>query len=223
MPVNWTGRAGALTHPIGSCAACALSGPARKATVVCLRRTSGSGRLGVGQGVSLAEVCIEGIVSLLFHTHLDTGESTAGTMDAGISQENGAAQDITFEVSPGEVFVVPQGLVHYNHNSRCEPNLFTQTFSSADGGAINLVGALGALRDGSAAGAAAIRASGAMDVEPSPLGSFALDAECLVRCGYPASGAPGDGLQDLPPSLRAMLGLGPVPEDDGDVEGAYGE
>ena len=113
----------------------------------------------------------------------------AGTMAAGIAQENGAAQDITFDVGPGEVFVVPQGLMHYNHNDQCEPNAFFQTFTSADPGAINVVGALAALRDGSAAGAAAITASNAATVDVSPEGGFALDQACLKRCGLPETGA----------------------------------
>ena len=65
-------------------------------------------------------------------------------MDAGISQENGAAQDITFDVGPGEVFVVPQGLLHYNHNDQCFPNVFLQSFTSSDPGALNVIGALAA-------------------------------------------------------------------------------
>lgn len=76
----------------------------------------------------------------------------AGTMDAGIAPENGGPQNITFEVGPGEVFVVPQGTIHYNYNNQCIPNLFLQSFTSADPGAINVVGALAALRDGSDSG-----------------------------------------------------------------------
>lgn len=146
----------------------------------------------------------------------------AGTMDAGISQENGAAQDITFETGPGEVFLVPQGLMHYNLNSRCEPNFFTQTFTSSDPGAINVVGALAALRDGSTAGAEAIGASGADAVMTSPQGSFALSQECLKRCGLPATGAPGDGLGGLPDSMRAVLGLPPLADNDDGTDGTYG-
>lgn len=153
--------------------------------------------------------------------HSDTAFVAAGVMDAGISQENGVAQDITFEVGPGEVFVVPQGLMHYNFNSRCEPNFFTQTFTSSDGGAINVVGALAALRDGSASGAEAIAASGADLVSTSPQGSFALSKECLKRCGLPPSGAPGDGLGDLPNSMRAVLGLPPISGNE-DGGGSYG-
>ena len=131
-------------------------------------------------------------------------------MNAGIAQENGAAQDITVEVGPGQVFIVPQGLLHYNHNSRCTPTLFTQTFSSADAGSINAVGAVAALRDSGPAGAAAIAASGAVNVSVSDMGGFGLDGACLARCGLPATGAPGDGLRRLPQSMRNMLGLGVV-------------
>eukprot|EP00892_Ulva_mutabilis_P012392 jgi/Ulvmu1/9525/UM053_0013.1 len=161
---------------------------------------------------------------LMPHMHMRANEFytvLSGVMDAGISQENGVAQDITFEVGPGEVFLVPQGLMHYNFNARCEPNFFTQTFTSSDGGAINVVGALAALRDGSASGAEAIAASGAGLVSSSPQGSFALSAECLKRCGLPPSGAPGDGLEGLPNSMRAVLGLAPVADDD-DSDGGYG-
>ena len=74
-------------------------------------------------------------------------------MDAGIAQENCVTQNITFQVGPGEVFVVPQATVHYNYNNQCTPNLFMQSFSTNDPGAINVVGALAALRDGSNSGA----------------------------------------------------------------------
>ena len=138
-------------------------------------------------------------------------------MDAGISQENGAAQDITFEVGPGEVFVVPQGLLHHNHNDQCFPNVFLQSFTSSYPGALNVIGALAAMNAGSDAGAAAILASGAELVEASPQGAFALDQACLKRCGFPTTGAPGDGLTDLPADFAALFGLGgakaaPAPE-----------
>ena len=129
-------------------------------------------------------------------------------MDAGISQENGAVQDITFDVNPGEVFVVPQGLLHHNHNAQCTPNVFLQSFTSSDPGALNVIGALAAMNAGSDAGAAAILASGAELVEASPEGAFALDQACLKKCGFPATGAPGDGLTDLPETFATLLGLG---------------
>lgn len=128
-------------------------------------------------------------------------------MDAGIAQENGALQDITFEVAPGEVFVVPQGLLHHNHNAQCTPNVFLQSFSSSDPGALNVIGALSAMGAGSDAGAAAILASGADSVGIPELGAFALDQVCLKKCGFPESGAPGDGLSDLPADFAAIFGL----------------
>ena len=131
----------------------------------------------------------------------------AGIMDAGISQENGAAQDITFDVNPGEVFVVPQGLMHHNHNRQCFPNVFLQSFTSSDPGALNVIGALAALGEGSEAGAAAIAASGAESIMPSPQGAFALDQACLKHCGFPKTGAPGDGLRDLPKDFQVLFGL----------------
>jgi hypothetical protein len=133
-------------------------------------------------------------------------------MDAGISQENGAAQNITFEVAPGEVFVVPQGLLHHNHNRQCFPNVFLQSFTSSDPGALNVIGALAALNAGGEAGAAAIAASNAAGVIASPQGVFALDQACLKECGFPESGAPGDGLQDLPDDFKALFGLGKAPK-----------
>ena len=134
-------------------------------------------------------------------------------MSAGISQENGQAQDITFEVNPGEIFLVPQGLLHYNHNQECIPNVFFQSFDSADGGAINIAGALTSLLS-TEDGMAALIASGLSDTTPSPQGSFALDQACLARCGFPETGAPGTGFEDLPEAIAAIAGaaINVVPE-----------
>jgi hypothetical protein len=132
-------------------------------------------------------------------------------MDAGIAQENGAAQNITFQVGPGEVFVAPQGLLHHNHNRQCFPNVFLQSFTSSDPGALNVIGALAALNAGGEAGAAAITASGANSIMASPQGAFALDQACLKKCGFEATGAPGDGLGDLPADFAALFGLASGP------------
>jgi hypothetical protein len=128
-------------------------------------------------------------------------------MDAGIAQENTFAQNITFTVSPGEVMIAPRGLVHYNHNSQCIPNAFTQTFTSSDPGALNIINALAALRASGPAGEAAIIASGAESVDASPQAAFALDPVCLKKCGFPETGAPGDGLDDLPDDFKVLFGL----------------
>ena len=121
-------------------------------------------------------------------------------------------------MGPGQVFVVPQGLLHHNHNAQCIPNVWLQSFTSSDPGALNVIGALAAMNAGSDAGAAAILASGAELVEASPEGAFALDQVCLKKCGFPATGAPGDGLTDLPKDIAVLFGLGggdvtaPAPE-----------
>ena len=109
-------------------------------------------------------------------------------------------------MNPAETFVVPQGLLHYNHNQECVPNVFYQSFSDSDPGALNVIGALAAFNNAGGDGAAAILASGA-DQIVDPKGAFALDQQCLKRCGFPKTGAPGDGLQDLPAELRALAGL----------------
>ena len=54
-----------------------------------------------------------------------------------------------------------------------------------------MIGALAAMGLGSEAGAAAMLASGAEQVEASPHGAFALDQACLKKCGSLDTGAPG--------------------------------
>ena len=140
-------------------------------------------------------------------------------MSAGIAQENGAAQNITFPVTAGEVFVAPQGLLHFNHNQECEANAFFQSFNSADPGALNVINALASLGMSGADGAAAIHASTAEGVQvskPPPTfapSAFGLDQACLKRCHLPATGAPGDGLDTLPDALRVLFGLTPVEKE----------
>jgi hypothetical protein len=130
-------------------------------------------------------------------------------MSAGIAQENNSLQNITFTVNPGEAFVVPQGLFHYNHNKECEPNAFFQTFDSADPGALNVIGALASFGKSGEDGAAAMLASTAEGVKASEYGAFALDQGCLARCRFPTTGADGDGLGQLPEVIKALFGLFP--------------
>ena len=54
---------------------------------------------------------------------------------------------------------------------------------------------------------AAMLASGAESIMPSPQGAFALDQACLARCGYTESGAPDNGLGGLPEDFAAIFGL----------------
>jgi hypothetical protein len=131
----------------------------------------------------------------------------AGKMSVGIAQENLALQNITLTINPGEVFMAPQGLLHYNHNQQCEPNAFFQTFDSADPGVLNVIGALADFADDKGDGAAAMLASNAASVMASPQKAFALDQACLKRCHFPPTGAPNGGLTDLPPQFKALFGL----------------
>lgn len=64
-------------------------------------------------------------------------------MSVGVAQENGGLQNITFQASPGDVFIAPQGLIHFNANQQCAPLAFIQSFNSADAGAINVSTGLG--------------------------------------------------------------------------------
>jgi hypothetical protein len=89
--------------------------------------------------------------------------------------------------------------------------VFLQSFSNADpGAALNVIGALAAFNTAGGDAAAAMLASRAQDIKPSPQMAFALDQACLQRCGFPSTGAPGDGLKDLPDVFRVLFGLEPI-------------
>lgn len=64
-------------------------------------------------------------------------------------------------------------------------------FNSADGGTINVVGALAALK---AVDNQTISASNEGGVMASPQGGFALDPTCLARCGLSSAGGGFTGL-----------------------------
>jgi mannose-6-phosphate isomerase-like protein (cupin superfamily) len=123
-----------------------------------------------------------------------------GTMNGGVAQENGAAQNVTFTVGPGELMVAPQGLMHFNANYQCSPLAFLQSFNNADPGALSVGNALAAL------GGAAPGLLGASNIQATNTGlaAFALDAQCLQRCGLPSNG--GD-LNGLPDNIKVMFGL----------------
>jgi hypothetical protein len=135
-------------------------------------------------------------------------------MSGGIAQENMALQNITIKINPGEVFMVPQGLLHYNHNRECHPNAFFQSFDGSDPGALNVIGALAAFNAAGDDSATAMLASNAAEVTASLQMAFALDPACIKHCGFdPMAGAPGDGLEDLPDVLRILFGLDPLHKD----------
>jgi oxalate decarboxylase/phosphoglucose isomerase-like protein (cupin superfamily) len=137
------------------------------------------------------------------HIHLRATEIYSviyGTLNAGIAQENGAAQNITFTVAPGEAVVVPQGLLHAQTNSQCSSVALFQSFNNADPGSLTMGNALAAL------GAVSPGLLGATNIQATStgLGAFALDAQCLQRCNLPSNGGT---LDDLPENIKVMFGL----------------
>jgi len=145
---------------------------------------------------------------ILPHVHMRATEQyimITGTMTAGIAEENGGRQNVTFTVGPGQSFLVPQGLLHYNTNKGCTPIVFVQMFNSADGGTINVINSLAALRG---VDNATISSSGAGGVTASPQGAFGLDQACLASCGLSSSG--GD-FSRLSGEMSAFLGLAGTP------------
>lgn len=145
---------------------------------------------------------------ILPHVHMRATEQyvmISGTMNAGISEENGGRQNVTFTVGPGQSFLVPQGLLHFNANKGCTPIVFIQMFNNADAGTISVVGALAALKE---VDYSTIAASNASSATPSPLGAFALDPTCLSSCGLTSAGG---GFSKLSGEMQAFVGLTSTP------------
>ena len=131
---------------------------------------------------------------------------SAGEIGGAVSQEVGSAENTTVTAGPGEIFIVPQGLMHIVHNRACEPAMFWQTFDNSDAGRTDLLHSLTALYESGEAGAAMVQASGAVGIAASE-GFIKLDPTCLHRCGFDADGPPGDGLDGLPHLFKVMAGL----------------
>ena len=83
------------------------------------------------------------------------------------------------------------------------PQVFIQMFNSADGGVINVINALAALK---AVDNSTISSSSAGGIMASPQNAFSLDQQCLQRCGLGASGGGLAGLsQEMQVGLTGML------------------
>ena len=82
------------------------------------------------------------------------------------------------------------------------PQVFIQMFNSADGGVINVINALAALK---AVDNSTISSSSAGGIMASPQNAFSLDQQCLQRCGL---GASGGGLAGL--SQEMQVGSTPL-------------
>ena len=81
------------------------------------------------------------------------------------------------------------------------PQVFIQSFNSADAGTINVIGALAALK---AVDNSTISSSSAGGVMASPQNAFGLDQQCLQRCGL---GATGGGLSGLSAEMQVDLAV----------------
>jgi len=161
------------------------------------------------QGSSFFITTLKPCGIILPHVHPRATEQyviISGTMGCGLAEENGGRQNITFNATPGQSFIAPQGLLHYNVNRQCTPLVFIQMFNSADAGTVNVIGALAALK---AVDNSTIASSSAGGVIASPQNAFALDQQCLAACGL--SAANGGGLGGLSAEMQAFVGLAGAP------------
>jgi len=74
------------------------------------------------------------------HTHPRATEinfSVNGTLQAGLLVENGA-RFILNELKPGMASVFPQGAIHFEMNTGCEPATFVAAFNNEDPGVLSL-------------------------------------------------------------------------------------
>jgi oxalate decarboxylase/phosphoglucose isomerase-like protein (cupin superfamily) len=60
----------------------------------------------------------------------------AGSITGLLAQELGSADNLTVTVGPGEVFIVPQGLLHFWGNLNCKPAVLFQSYDNADPGSV---------------------------------------------------------------------------------------
>ncbi|KAJ7117738.1 RmlC-like cupin domain-containing protein [Mycena epipterygia] len=74
------------------------------------------------------------------HTHPRATEinfSVNGTLRTGILTENGA-RFIVNDLNPGMMTVFPQGAIHFEMNTGCEPAMFVAAFNNEDPGVLSL-------------------------------------------------------------------------------------
>ena len=61
-----------------------------------------------------------------------------GELRVAFVEENGGKGAVVNAISPGEVFVVPQGLIHYQQNLGCEAATFLAALNNEDPGAVTI-------------------------------------------------------------------------------------
>ncbi len=94
-----------------------------------------------GQGVSYTLIDLDPCGVNLPHVHPRGTELAfyifGGTLRTGFVEENGGRVIIN-DIMPGQVVVVPQGLIHYAQNLDCKPARFIAAFNNEDPGTVTV-------------------------------------------------------------------------------------
>jgi len=141
----------------------------------------------VGQHLSMAVGFIGPCGLVTPHTHPRATEfnyAINGTMTVGMLAENGA-RFVSNTVSPGQAVVFPQGSIHFEMNTGCEPMLFVAALNSDDPGVSSISQEyFGLPPDVVAASLGNATADQVAQIESQIVDNVALGTdECLQRCG----------------------------------------
>jgi len=94
-----------------------------------------------GEGLAYTLITMEACGVNLPHVHPRATELafyiSGGVMRFGFTEENGG-RAIVNDIMPGQVVVVPQGLIHYAQNLDCKPAQFISAFNSEDPGVLTV-------------------------------------------------------------------------------------
>ncbi|KAJ7485707.1 RmlC-like cupin domain-containing protein [Mycena latifolia] len=154
----------------------------------------------IGNGVAMTIGFLGACAVNTPHTHPRATElnfSVNGTLRTGLLTENGA-RFIVNDLPPGSMTVFPQGAIHFEMNTGCDPAMFVAGFNSEDPGVMSLAQRFFGLP------ADVVSATmGELGVEEiEGFASLIPDniavgtAECLERCGLaPPDAQPTNQLQ----------------------------
>ncbi|KAJ7153964.1 RmlC-like cupin [Mycena crocata] len=121
------------------------------------------------------------------HTHPRATEinfSVNGTLRTGLLNENGA-RFIVNDLPPGSMTVFPQGAIHFEMNTGCEPAMFVAGFNGEDPGVLQVAQRFFGLPidivDATLGGIGVQKVEGLAHLIPD--NSVVGTDECLKRCG----------------------------------------
>ncbi|KAJ7739896.1 RmlC-like cupin [Mycena metata] len=148
--------------------------------------TSGTFPAVVGNGVAMTVGFLGPCGINTPHTHPRATEinfSVNGTLRTGMLTENGA-RFVVNDLPPGSMTVFPQGAVHFEVNTGCEPAMFVAAFNSEDPGVSSLAQRFFGLPidiiDATMGGLGIQQVEGLADKIPDNI-AVGTD-ECLKRC-----------------------------------------